>query len=57
MNKQISLSTLSDELLQVRTKKKEFLEQIERIVPWGESKPDKAVLLQRATCGSEKRTV
>ena len=36
MNKQISLSTLNDELLQVRTKKKEFLEQIERIVPWGE---------------------
>ena len=36
MNKQISLSTLSDELSQVRTKKKEFLEQIERIVPWGE---------------------
>ena len=35
MNKQISLSTLNDELSQVRTKKKEFLEQIERIVPWG----------------------
>lgn len=27
---------LNDELLQVRTKKKEFLEQIESIVPWGE---------------------
>ena len=36
MNKQISLSNLSDELSQVRTKKKEFLEQIEHIVPWGE---------------------
>ena len=36
MNKQISLSNMSDELSQVRTKKKEFLEQIERIVPWGE---------------------
>ena len=36
MNKQISLSTLNDELSQVRTKKKEFLEQIERIVPWEE---------------------
>ena len=36
MNKQISLSTLNGELSQVRTKKKEFLEQIERIVPWGE---------------------
>ena len=31
----MSLSALSDELAQVRTKKKEFLEQIERIVPWG----------------------
>ena len=31
----MSLSGLSDELAQVQTKKKEFLEQIERIVPWG----------------------
>ena len=36
MDKQMTLSTISDELAQVRTKKKEFLEQIERIVPWGE---------------------
>jgi len=36
MNKQMRLSGLSDELAQVRTKKKEFLSQIERIVPWGE---------------------
>jgi IS5 family transposase len=36
MDKQISLSGLSDELAQVRTRKKEFLAQIERIVPWGE---------------------
>ncbi len=36
MNKQITLSALSDELTNVRTKKKEFLEQIDRIVPWGE---------------------
>jgi len=36
MNKQISLSSLNDELAQVRTKKKEFLGQIERIIPWGE---------------------
>ena len=30
------MSALSDELSQVRTKKKEFLEQIERIIPWSE---------------------
>jgi IS5 family transposase len=36
MNKQISLSALNDELAQVRTKKKEFLGQIERIIPWRE---------------------
>ena len=36
MNKQISLSYLNDELSQVRTKKKEFLSQIEGIIPWGE---------------------
>jgi len=36
MNNQISLSSLEDELSQVRTKKKEFPEQIERIVPWNE---------------------
>ena len=36
MEKQMSMSALSDELAQVRTKKKEFLAQIERIVPWKE---------------------
>ena len=41
MNNQISLSSLEDELLQVRTKKKEFLEQIKRM-----GSNDKAVLLQ-----------
>ena len=41
MNKQKSLSSLKDELSQVRTKKKEFLEQIKRM-----GSNDKAVLLQ-----------
>jgi len=36
MDKQLSLSALNDELAQVRTRKKEFLSQIERIVPWEE---------------------
>ena len=36
MNKQLSLSGLTDELAQARTRKKEFLEQIERLVPWSE---------------------
>lgn len=36
MEKQMTISALSDELAQVRTKKKEFLSQIERIVPWKE---------------------
>ena len=36
MDKQMTISAFSDELAQVRTKKKEFLSQIERIVPWGE---------------------
>ena len=36
MNKQVTLSAFSDELAQVRTKKKEFLTQIDRISPWGE---------------------
>ena len=34
MDKQLSLSALSDELSQVRTKKREFLDEIEHIVPW-----------------------
>lgn len=34
MNKQISLSGLSDELSQAITKKKEFLEQMDNIIPW-----------------------
>ena len=33
MDKQMTISAFSDELAQVRTKKKEFLSQIERIVP------------------------
>ena len=41
MDKQKSLSSLEDELSQVRTKKKEFLEQIERM-----GSNDKAVPLQ-----------
>ena len=36
MNKQLSLSALSDELSQVQTKKREFLAEIDRIVPWEE---------------------
>ena len=36
MDKQMTLSAFSDELANVRTHKKEFLAQIERIVPWGE---------------------
>ena len=32
----MTISAFSDELAQVRTKKKEFLNQIERIVPWKE---------------------
>lgn len=44
MNKQKSLLSLENELSQVRTKKKIFLEQIGRIVQMGSN--DKAVLLQ-----------
>ena len=36
MNKQLSLSLLHDELKEVKTHKREFLEQIDRIMPWGE---------------------
>ena len=36
MEKQLSMSALIDELQQVRTKKKEFLAEIDRIVPWRE---------------------
>ena len=35
MEKQLSISFYRDELAEVRTKKKEFLDQISRIVPWG----------------------
>ena len=36
MNKQINLSLFNDELKEVKTHKREFLEQMERIIPWGE---------------------
>jgi len=36
MNKQITLSALTDELAQAGTRKKEFLSQMEQIIPWDE---------------------
>ena len=36
MNKQLSLSGLSDELAQIRTRKTKFLNRIDHIVPWSE---------------------
>ena len=36
MNKQLSLSFLSDELTQVQTSKKEFLALMDSVIPWGE---------------------
>lgn len=36
MNKQLSMSVFTDELAQAATKKKEFLSQINRIIPWSE---------------------
>lgn len=36
MNKQMSMSFLHDELKEVSTNKKVFLEWIERIMPWEE---------------------
>ena len=36
MDKQMTISALSNELAQIRTKKEEFLAQIERIIPWKE---------------------
>ncbi len=34
MNKQITLSAISDELARAKTSKKEFLEHIEKLIPW-----------------------
>ena len=36
MNKLLNMSFLSDELKEAKTHKKEFLEQINRIMPWGD---------------------
>ena len=36
MNKQMTLSVITDELGQTSTRKKEFLQQIDRIIPWSE---------------------
>ena len=45
MDKQITLSTFSDELANVRTKEKEFLAQLDLIVSWGEWDEEINVLL------------
>ena len=34
MNKQITMSMISDELAAAKTSKKEFLERIEKLIPW-----------------------
>ena len=49
----MTISAFSGELAQVRTKKKEFLSQIERIVPWKEWLAMYSVSL-RSSCASEK---
>ena len=36
MNKQLTLSLISDELAQVSTRKKEFLAVMDRMIPWSE---------------------
>ena len=36
MNKQITLSMISDELAKEKTSKKEFLDKMERLIPWDE---------------------
>jgi IS5 family transposase len=36
MNKQLTLSAINDELAQAKTRKKEFLDQMDRLIPWGE---------------------
>ena len=36
MKKQISLSFVKDELKDVKTNKKEFLEKMDKIIPWEE---------------------
>ena len=46
----MALSAYSDELANVRTEKKEFLAQIDRIVPWGNGsrKSDRAIIKESA---------
>lgn len=36
MNKQLSMSFAQDELAEVKANKTAFLEQMDRLVPWGE---------------------
>lgn len=36
MDKQMTLSAISDELRQATTRKKEFLERMDKLIPWGE---------------------
>ena len=36
MNKQLNMSFVRDELAEVKTNKTAFLEQMNRLVPWGE---------------------
>jgi len=50
MGKQISLSGLMDELSQVRTKKREFWEQMDQLILWGKwvEKSSRAIIKESA---------
>ena len=56
MIKQITLSELRDELAQRKTKKKEFLNRIDRIVPWGEWLKIIERACEKVSVRREKRT-
>ena len=49
----MSLSGLMDELSQTRTKKKEFLEQMERLIPWGEWVAEIKPHYYKGECGNK----
>ena len=52
-DKQMSISHLIDELSQDRTKKKELLEQIDRLITWGEWIEGIGLCYYKGDCGNK----
>ena len=56
MKRQLSMSFFEDELAGAKTNKKEFLEQIDRLIPWGEWEKRSSRTITKESAGTSLTT-